>query len=292
MKTLILSIVIVGSALFISAFKAPQKPITELKDLKKVLKDGYSFVPSGRILLESDTVSVQGFFMMKGEVSNFDYKEFLMYLKSNNRMMEYYAALPDSTQWEKHQLTPFKNTYFSHPVYRTYPVVNITKKQAQAYCDFLTEVWQKNTNNKKIKFRLPLKAEFLRASYGEDLHRTYPWKGEYLRDGKGCYMSNFATVSSEDISRNQKSGKLEVVKDKQPNYKEGAMFTASVISYSPNEWGLYNLSGNVSEMIADGPVALGGNWNSPGYDVRCESAIPFNDANPYVGFRPVMTYVK
>lgn len=53
----------------------------------------------------------------------------------------------------------------------------------------------------------------------------------------------------------------------------------------------YNRIGDLT-MIADGPVALGGNWNSPGYDVRCESAIPFYDANPYVGFRPVMTYVK
>jgi formylglycine-generating enzyme required for sulfatase activity len=70
-----------------------------------------------------------------------------------------------------------------------------------------------------------------------------------------------------------------------------ADLTAPAESYSPNGYGLYNMNGNVAEMISDGDFAVGGSWNSPGYDIRNQSIKKFKGAHPTVGFRIVATHV-
>lgn len=59
-------------------------------------------------------------------------------------------------------------------------------------------------------------------------------------------------------------------------------------SFYPNDWGLYNMSGNVAEMISEKGIAMGGSWHDTGYDVRTESAQSYTDASPLIGFRPVL----
>jgi formylglycine-generating enzyme required for sulfatase activity len=63
---------------------------------------------------------------------------------------------------------------------------------------------------------------------------------------------------------------------------------APVHSYDPNPYGLYNMNGNIAEMVTDSSIAVGGCWNSPGYDVRNESVMPFDKPSIFVGFRPVV----
>jgi formylglycine-generating enzyme required for sulfatase activity len=67
--------------------------------------------------------------------------------------------------------------------------------------------------------------------------------------------------------------------------------TAPVKSYWPNGYGLYNMNGNVAEMISDKNVVVGGSWYDPGFDVRNESEKPYNGAARTVGFRVVATVV-
>jgi hypothetical protein len=52
------------------------------------------------------------------------------------------------------------------------------------------------------------------------------------------------------------------------------------------------MNGNVAEMLADSDQAAGGSWRSPGYDIRNESLMPYDDASPEVGFRPIAVLVK
>jgi formylglycine-generating enzyme required for sulfatase activity len=288
MKTLFLSLV-VSTTLLLVAFKAPKNPITSLKEMQKALKDGYSYVPSGSVEFNGKTVSCQGFFMMKTEVSNFDYKEYLFHLKNSGNTDAYNAALPDTSAW-KHSLSggeAFAKNYFNHPAFNTFPVVNLSKEQAEKYCDWLSTVWQQNTGNKSIKFRLPLHAEFVKAACGNEKSRPYAWAGPYLRNSKGCFQANFLNVGEGAITRNQ-VGKLEI----NPINYEKSDLMATVKSFQPNELGFFNLNGNVSEMIADGDFAAGGDWNSPGYDIRNESKKDFTKADPTVGFRPVMTFIS
>jgi len=59
-------------------------------------------------------------------------------------------------------------------------------------------------------------------------------------------------------------------------------------SYSANKFGLYNVCGNVAEMIVNEGIAVGGSWNSTGYDVRVMSVKKYFEPNPFVGFRPII----
>ena len=68
--------------------------------------------------------------------------------------------------------------------------------------------------------------------------------------------------------------------------------TVAVDEYSANEFGLYNMCGNVAEMIKEEGKAVEGSWNDTGFDVRVESMQDYTGASPYVGFRPVMVVKK
>lgn len=297
MKTTILITCVVAAVLLCSV-KPPKKPVTELKDLQKMMKAGYAYVSSGITLMDGDTVSVQGFFMMNTEVSNFSYLEYLSYIRKHGTPAEYQQALPDTSKWntDHFKMKAFETHYFSHPAYREFPVVNISYGQAEKFCDWLSMIWQKNTLNPNIKFRLPNKAEFLRAANGSSLERPYAWNGPYLRNEKGNLQCNFLNIGSEAISRDEETGKLIVLnRSSTPAFSSNSNHTDLMCptkAYLPNEFGLYNLNGNVSEMIAEKGIAVGGDWNSPGYDIRNQSTKKYSEPDPTIGFRPVMTFVE
>lgn len=295
MKTVSLVGLLTFPFLFLAFQKAP-KQIVSLKDMKKAMKEGYCYVPSGKTRVEKDTVSVQGFFMMKGEVTNLNYLEYLYSLKTANRMDEYTAALPDTSVWQLPLAygEPYVTYYFRHPAYRDYPVVGVSKAQAEKYCEWLTEVWRQKTGNNELVFRLPARAEFLRAANGSAMDRPYAWDGYFIRDAKGLVRCNHLALDNTSISRDPQTGELIVIPYPFSNYASALSsdITAPSHSYWPNEFGLFNLNGNVSEMVAEEGIAVGGNWNSPGYDVRNQSTEVFTTASSKVGFRPVMTFVE
>ena len=57
---------------------------------------------------------------------------------------------------------------------------------------------------------------------------TYPWGGPYTIDGEGCFLANFKPNRGDYASDN-------------------ALYTVEAESYWPNDYGLYNMAGNVSE---------------------------------------------
>ncbi len=300
MKAIQFTAIISVLALFILSFAKPKKPIQDLKSMKKALKIGYEYVPTGQIRYEGDTITVQGFFMYRNEISNFDYLEYLAALKLAGKTEEYIVALPDTLGWR----TPlafgekYVDYYLRHPAYRDYPVVNITKAQAEKYCEWLTQVWRIKTGNETIVFRLPKREEFLKATYGNSMERTYSWNSPYILNEKGKAQCNFLTIGSGSIARDTITGELVVNRSLGEEYgvtgssSDFADITAPANSYLPNEFGLYHLNGNVSEMVAEDGIAVGGDWYSPGYDIRNLSTKAFTKPNPTVGFRVVMTFVE
>lgn len=64
--------------------------------------------------------------------------------------------------------------------------------------------------------------------------------------------------------------------------------TCPVKFYDKNAFGLYNVCGNVAEMIDVEGIAMGGGWEDTGYNVRVESEIKFEKSSKNIGFRPVM----
>ncbi len=101
------------------------------------------------------------------------------------------------------------------------------------------------------KYRLPSEAEWefaalaLRGNtYEERIYerRMYPWDGHNLRNGpgrdQGRFLANFT----------RGNGDLMGVAG---NLNDNASVTASVLSFWPNDYGLYCMAGNVNEWVYD-----------------------------------------
>jgi len=119
---------------------------------------------------------IKGNFLWAAEIelNNFQYLEFISYLKSHNQMDEYTKMLPDTAKW-KNAFTynePYVNYYFRHPAYRNFPMVNITKDQAEGYCEWLEGILNEKYSNdpkhpiQKIDVRLPTDEEWKLAARG------------------------------------------------------------------------------------------------------------------------------
>jgi len=291
-RSQLIAILIAG--LILVSFTTTKKP--GLKYAKKTLDGFCSFIPSGNSLVDGDTISVQSFYMSSSEVTNIQYREFLFDLRRNGDLEAYNIAKIDSAGWTKKSdfkfLESMRNLYHMHPAYHNYPVVNVTKEGAELYCKWLTGKYDSLSNGEmKLSFRIPTRAEWIRAASGENIGSTYSWSGPYLRNGEGHMLANFLGMGSENITRNAETGEMEVIKTGHLSTYDEAFLVAPAESYFPNHFGLYNMNGNVSEMVSDGNYAVGGDWYSPGYDIRNSSIKEINGPEPTVGFRVVTTFL-
>lgn len=291
MKTRILILLVVLSAILESVNIDSQ---LEDKSLKKVLTKYFVRIPSGKAIVNGDSVSVQAFYVYNKEVTNINYKEFLSDLKGKGDLESLKIATIDSLGWNKLNFSnqAYVQYYHSHPAYNDYPVVNISHEAAQLYCKWLGEKYDQMTGmTGKFKFRLMEKAEYVRAARG-DSEASYAWKNYSLRNSEGQMMCNFTQLGSEDIHFNDEKGLYEICiapRDFSNGYGD---IMAPSKSYWPNEFGVYNLNGNVAEMIAEKGIAMGGSWRNTGYDVRVESQNSYTQGNPMTGFRMVITSIE
>lgn len=203
---------------------------------------------------------------------------------------------------------PYTNMYFWHPSYDNYPVIGVTWKQARAFTvwrtQYLNSFLMSSGEGLVQDFRLPSEAEWEYASRGNLDLSMYPWGGMYIRNKQGCFLANFKPLRGNYID-------------------DGGLITVAVGSYSPNEYGLFDMSGNVSEWTAnafdesaytfmhdmnpdyryealpDDPASMkrkvvrGGSWKDIGYFLQNGTrAYEYQDsAKSYIGFRCVRSYL-
>lgn len=293
MKRSIIILSLVSLAIVQMSFSVEKEKKTKAeKRTMKTLNSFTNFIPSGVIYDDVDTLSVNSFYMSTTEVTNLEYLEFLYSLKQNGKTDLYNKYAVDTSQWTEQFpmafLEPMEQYYHNHPAYFDYPVVNVSKEAAIAYCEWLTEHYKGMSENElDITFRLPTQKEWVYASNGSGDINSYSWGGNGVTDSGGNYLANFSTFGPENITRDQNG---ELIIDTTSFYdltKDGHTYTAPVYSFLPNEFGLYNMNGNVSEMLLDGDEAIGGNWHSPGADIKNTSVQSFSTPEPTIGFRVV-----
>jgi gliding motility-associated lipoprotein GldJ len=134
--------------------------------------------------------------------------------------------------------------------------------QGEPVAEGLTDYRPNSSGYRNVKFedglfqpayRLPTEAEWEFAalglignSYAELIsdRRTYPWDGHYTRNDNsrsgayGTMNANFARGRGD-------------YRGVAGNLNDGASATAAVYQYAPNDYGLYNMSGNVNEWVMD-----------------------------------------
>lgn len=219
-------------------------------------------------------VTVSSFYIDQYEVTNAEYREYISQLSPDERE----ERVPDSTAWSEARSQESWSTYFRDELFSDHPVLAVTWNEARAYCQ---------ARNK----RLPTEAEWEYAARGGHLGRVYPWEGISIRGENGQYLANF----------NPSEGYAA----------DAYAFTAPVDAFSPNNWGLYNVAGNVSEWTRDAytpsydnisdfnphhvdegesrRVIRGGAWNSNSFaiGVGARDTQPRDEASVAVGFRCV-----
>ncbi len=251
--------------------------------------------------IEKDFAKVDSMlYSCKYETTNVEYREFLSDLKKLGKTVEYTEALPDTNGWSSKLAynQPFVELYFRHPAYQDYPLVNVSYEQAVKYCDWLTIKYNANLKKefKKVVFRLPSKREWEMAARGGLKGSDYPWGGYSLLSQNGTFRCNYRCIGDEAISYDTIS-KKDIVKGIgrggiAGEINDRADITAFVGDYCPNDYGLYNMSGNASEMIIEKGIAKGGSWKSPGYDVRIESQEMYSKSSNHIGFRVFMEVLE
>ena len=138
-------------------------------DLPKPFRDGFATVPSGMLTTSDGAVEVKGFMISSTEVSNAQYMEFIRAVRATGDVALLSAILPDTAQWVQMLAygEPFNMYYHSHPAYANYPVVNVGRDGALAYCAWLEDRMNKEAGvANKYEVRLPERNEWWYAANG------------------------------------------------------------------------------------------------------------------------------
>jgi formylglycine-generating enzyme required for sulfatase activity len=267
----------------------------------------------------------------ESEVRNDEYNQFLDYLIKNNLNDLHEKYKFDFSRYEEpafslmsNYSTPRtetkKNRYFNH-----HPAVNISYEAANAYCEWLTQQYNNKAERKykKVKFRLPTLNEWQIAAAGiknptswnlndqevevkltpqgsefdmksetkkvslSDPEILYPWFRYFgLRNSplnhKNCYLGNFKSEPCDCPGS----------KGRKPINADGFATMAPTKAYFPNDIGLYDVVGNVAEMISEEGKACGGSWNQPPSESTIRSVSTYSNPDAAVGFRVFMEVIE
>lgn len=228
------------------------------------------FTPPGTVQI-NDTL-----FADETEITNIAWLEYEMWNKGiyGSNSKEHIASLPDTLVWREKLSNnePYVQYYYRHVGYRNFPVIGISYEQAVAYCKWRTErvktflSIKKDFKNQNFEYRLPTKAEWEKLAETSSNILNNNGKNE-----KGiCQLNCITPLPNGDCMRS-----------------DNADVTAPVKSYEKNHLGIYNMLGNVAEMVSEKGISKGGSWRSRLEECRVGKDQTYTKPNAWLGFRCV-----
>jgi formylglycine-generating enzyme required for sulfatase activity len=215
----------------------------------------------------------------RSEVSNRLYKTFIEDLKKTNNQQALALSQIDTLKW-RDKLSfnePYVQYYHQHPAYQNYPVVNVSYAGAEKFCEWLTAQYNANPKRKfkKVIIRLPSEKEWTEAAQAGDTSAQYPWRGTAFFNSKGQAFANFSSEIKDSTAIKAKST---------ANANQDVI--APIDSYWKNDFGFFNMSGNVAEMVSEKGIAKGGSWRNKSEELQIKSKYVYTgDAENFIGFR-------
>ncbi len=260
-------------------------------ELPVISKDTAYFTEEGAIVRETVTRPLTG-----------DY-DFL-----NTYIVNVY---PDTTAWindfDNAYNEPYTRMYFSHAGYNEYPVVGVSWEQANAFANWRTEYLRRALGREGVyvePFRLPTEAEWEYAARAGNSESAFPWEETLPMDERGCFYANFKPREGDFV-------------------RDGHVITSQVGTFKPNDFGLYDMAGNVSEWTSTAytesidkmtsdlnpeyrydaakedpykmkrKIVRGGSWKDAAQNIRSDLRTweYQNEQRSYIGFRCVRSQI-
>jgi formylglycine-generating enzyme required for sulfatase activity len=237
------------------------------------------------------------------EISNISYREMIYWYKKkyglNSEIVSY--ILPVASPVNVTKTDTVLNTitysfpYLNLPEYHDYPVVGITYNQALLFCnwrsDRVNELYFVTENKikvdsanlylldslydipKKVKYRLPTIEEWEYASFGGLDTTIYKFGYKDFIDNNG-----FTKSLTFDYVEKKMEIENDTIIDDFPK-------TESVYYGKPNEFGCYNLVGNVSEIVQEEGIYKGINWKENIDEFKISDDFFYSEPSFWLGFR-------
>lgn len=267
------------------------------------------------------------------EVTNAQYNQFLNYLKENKLDAQHEKYTFDLSKYEEPSLSfmrvysadriPMKKDRSNSRHFINYPAVSVSYEAAVAYCEWLTEQYNRHADRKykKVKFRLPTVQEWQIAALGYD--KVQSWQLDENTVMVGVFNDEKSELSKELKPMPVQDNEILYPWYKAYNYRnkvlnsrgcalgnfkfpendtgcgdrklmgvDGFVMMSPVQAYFPNGLGLYDVVGNVAEMTDEKGKACGGSWNHPPSESTIRSVNSYEGPDVAVGFRVFMEVIE
>lgn len=242
----------------------------------------------------------QNYYIDETEVTNQEWQNFLNYVRSDSTLRAYQRLVPAATA----QPTP---DYFTNPFYRYYPVVGITYGQAQDFCRWRSSIvseevqWSRATRQPRpgrITYRLPTEQEweFAAGSFtGQPYGTACPTRQVQVDPAAAAYLQLRARSTTPAAQVAQDIAAFNATKPsitwfncrRELPYFLQAPTPDYVHSTPPNAFGLYQLLGNVAEMVQEPGLTKGGSYRDSPEACAIRARGTYAGPAPTVGFRCV-----
>lgn len=262
------------------------------------------------------------------ELSNREYWNYMEYLRTNGYDELYEKGRADLSGYDDLTKAMLSNYHYSPENvqalkakrrggdYQDYPALDLTHEVAKAYCEWLTVQYnsQEKRKFKKVQFRLPTKEEWTMAALGykdftswnlaentvnakehegkadyqtHDLSQNqihYPWGlnawnlRNSITNDKDCFLANIKAGANIVCAAGIKG--------------DGFTMASPVSTYFANQMGLYDVVGNIAEMVDQEGIAMGGSWNHEAELSNISSEYRYDKSDISVGFRLFMEVIE